>query len=184
MKKADVVTYYDSGRRYPAVNVKHHLWVPDLVKQFKGNGTHEFSDDEGFWAWLEELWDADDYTTMDGPDEWARESCWEMAEELAVEIWGTGQRLLPYDWRIDSTYVGPVKVYSEGRQGGWCVVHGLPPVECWDAIALGQWARFEKAVKQIAHQEYPYQFIWNLGANVWEHIREERRNLYPAPAYV
>lgn len=199
MKKSDVETHYEHGRSHPAVNVKHHLWVPDLIRQFKGNGSHEFSDDEGFWAWLEDLWDRNEYEIMDGPDEWARESCWEDATEVAHEIWPEYSSE-SYDekaffpdfppgcqWRFTGKKAYRkryhVQVYSEGRQGGWCVVHGLPDIESWDAIALGRWARFEKAVKAIAHEEYPYQFIWHLGTNVWERVREERRNRYPAPAY-
>lgn len=167
MKKSDVEFHYEHGRRNPAVNVKHHLWIPDLIRKHRGNGTHEFSDDAGFWAWLEERWDANDYESMDGADEWARESCWEMAQELAEECWPTRS----------------VIVYSEGRMGGWATVHNLPDIEDWDAIALGRWAKFERGVKQIAHEEYPYQFVWNLHVNVWQHIRAERANTYPAPNY-
>lgn len=166
MKKSDVETHYEHGRSHPAVNVKHHLWVPDLIRKYKDDG-HEFSGDAGFWAWLKELWDRSDYDALDGPDEFARESCWDDAQTVADEIWPERT----------------VKVWSEGRSGGWCVVHGLPDIEDWDAIALGRWARFEKQIKQIAHEGYPYDFIWHAYVNVWERVREERRNVYPAPNY-
>lgn len=198
MKKSDVETYYDHGIRYPAVNVKNHLWIPDLIRKYKGNNTHEFSDDAGFWAWLEDAYDNDtlDDSSVMGADESARENCWEQATELAHEIWPQystefvdGQRWDPERKRM--VFTGEkvphkryhVTVYGLGRQGGHCCVDGLDDIESWDAIALGRWAKFAKAVRFIADEEYPYQFIWQLAANVWEPIQIERENAYPAPAY-
>jgi hypothetical protein len=180
VRKSDVETHYDGRTRRPAVNVKHHLWIPDLVRKYKGQGNHEFSDDAGFWAWVEERYEAQDHDNeLDGPDEWARESCWELAQETADEVWDH----LP--WRYgDKRETHPVKVWSEGRSGGWCVVEGLPDIDEWDAVALAKWAKFEKIVKQIAHEEYPYQYVWNLEVNVWERVRDERQNQYPTPANV
>lgn len=202
MKKSDVETHHDSGRSHPAVNVKHHLWFPDLFQAYEGTGTHEFSDDAGFWAWMHDLYDGDDReyeSEVMAADEWARESCWDAATELAHDIWPQWstemvdeKKFFPEfppgcQYRFTGNKVGRkryhVQVYSEGRQGGWCVVHGLPDIEEWDAIALGRWARFAKGVKQIAHEGYPYDFVWQLAVNVFEPIREERRNAYPAPAY-
>lgn len=232
MRKADVETHYEHGESRPAVNVKHHLWFPDLFRAYEGvratsqhicvrcgqskganihHGTcrfkpggsyfvHEYGDDAGFWAWMHEVYDDDSCTSsIDAADEWAREGCWEQAIELAHEIWPEWstemvdeKKFFPEfppgcQYRFTGKKVGRkryhVQVYSEGRSGGWCVVHGLPEIEEWDAIALGRWARFEKGVKLIADEEYPYQFVWNLAVNVFEPIREERRNAYPAPAY-
>lgn len=57
-------------------------------------------------------------------------------------------------------YLGPCKVYSEGRCGGWLVVAPdmgrnmvttsplLGDVEGWDAITLNKWALFERCIKQ------------------------------------
>lgn len=191
MRKADVETHYEHGRSHPAVNVKHHLWFPDLFRAYERTGTHEFSDDAGFWAWMHEIYDdgsPDDRVEM--ADEWARESCWDDATELAHEIWPQYSTDNAAE-KVNGKFTGKtvpkkryhVQVYSEGRQGGWCVVHGLPDIEEWDAIALGRWARFAKGVTAIAQEDYPYAFVWNLAVNVFEPIREERRNAYPAPAY-
>ena len=200
MKKSDVETHYEHGERRPAVNVKHHLWLPDLFVKYEGAGKgHEFSDDAGFWAWLHELDDNSDWDALSGADESARESCWEMATEWAHEIWPAYSTEMVDEkaffpdfppgcqWRFTGNKVPRkryhVQVYSEGRQGGWCVVHGLPDIETWDAIALGRWARFEKEIKQIAHEAYPYDFIWHLHENDWDVVLAERQNTYPAPAY-
>jgi hypothetical protein len=178
------------------VNVKHHLWLPDLFAKYEGTGEHEFSDDAGFWAWLHELDDRSDWNAMDSADEWARESCWDAATEMAHEIWPqySTEHVAEKKWSATThsmRFTGETvprkryhaQVYSEGRSGGWCVVHGLADIESWDAIALGRWARFAKVVKEIAHEGYPYGFIWNLHEHEWETVRTERENLYPAPAY-
>lgn len=168
MKKSDVeISYHQGHHGCPMVNVKHHLWVPDLIRKYKDNGTHEFSDDAGFWAWLEEQWDSSNYDAWDSADEWARELCWEDARECAHDIWPFRE----------------LGVWGAGRSGGWLVVEGLRPVEDWDAIELGRWARFVRRIEAIRDEEYPYQFVWQLGANVYEHVRQERAGAYPAPHY-
>lgn len=75
----------------------------------------------------------------------AQERFWEDAPEWASEIFGSH-----------------VKVYSEGRSGGWLVVHNLPPIEEWNAIMVSKWARFEKMVKS----EIEY-------CTAWEQVRED-----------
>lgn len=42
-----------------------------------------------------------------------------------------------------------VKVYSEGRSGGWLVVEGLPAFDSWDAVQLGKWASFTASVAEV-----------------------------------
>lgn len=59
----------------------------------------------------------------------AQQRFWRYASEAATEIFGS-----------------EVEVYSEGRSAGWVVVSGLPPIEDWDAIALGAWGRFEAQI--------------------------------------
>lgn len=169
MKKTDVTMYSDYGYAHalPAVNVKHHLWIPDLIRKYAGKGNHDWSDDAGFWAWVEDRFDAQDYDVFDAPDSWAREGCWEMAQEDAEEVWPDRS----------------VVVEQRGRSGGWCCVSGLKPVEDWDAIDLSRWSRFKKLATGIATEAYPYDFVFQLHG-IWESVREERRNLYPAPANV
>ena len=61
-----------------------------------------------------------------------------------------------------------LKVYQEGRSGGWLIVDGLPPIEEWDAIALSKWARFEKwaraEVDYLCSQEAVFE---SIDANEW-----------------
>ena len=67
--------------------------------------------------------------------EWAFEShqgqFWETAEDEAEYALGEG-----------------LKVYSEGRSGGWLVVHGLPDLDGWDAVMLAKWRRFAGLIAQ------------------------------------
>lgn len=167
MKKADIERSYHQGHHGdPMINVKHHLWVPDLIRRWRDDG-HEFSGDRGFWAWLDELWEHSDYDALNQADERAREDCWEDAQGTADLAWPNRK----------------VKVWSAGRSAGWLVVDGLPDVDDWDAIAVGRWALFAKAIRCIVDDEYPYSFIWHLHVNVWESIRDDRANTYPAPIY-
>ncbi len=81
----------------------------------------------------------------------AVEQFWEVAPEHAQTILGAH-----------------VKVYGEGRSGGWLVAHNLAPFDSWDAIALGRWAHFarviEREVKWLSSEEYVFDMI---SANDW-----------------
>lgn len=176
MKKSDVqLSYHQGSRGRPMLNVKHHVWWIDLERKYRGVtarnnkvGTyfvHEFGDDRGFWQWVEERWDSGDFTELERAWEFATRSGWEMAQEEATEIFGPR-----------------AKVYSEGRQGGWLVVHGLADIDDWNLQDLNRWSRFSAAVRGIL-DDLDYQIVWHLYANFYEHVREERRNLYPAPNY-
>ena len=188
MKKTEVHVRHNRGRPAPALNVKWWPWMPDIIKKFKGTtgvskhlcvhcdktrdshgkGTghrwkpggkhplHEFSDDETFWQWVEGM--EDEPGACDYPDgvfvqaeEIAREVGWEQAKEWAYEVWGSDQ----------------VKVWSDGRSGGWLIVEGLGDVEDWDAIELSRWCRFAGLVQETL-DDMDYQFVWHLHVNVWE----------------
>jgi hypothetical protein len=56
---------------------------------------------------------------------------WEEAQGIADDVYGKNN----------------VKVYSEGRSGGWCVVDGLDNVENWTLMQLNKWHLFETRVK-------------------------------------
>lgn len=61
-----------------------------------------------------------------------------------------------------------VKIFSEGRQSGWLVVHNMPSVESWDAIQLSKWARFEKAIRaEVDYVSSAEQVRDNIEANQW-----------------
>lgn len=84
----------------------------------------------------------------------ALEQGWERLKEDAREVFGDR-----------------VKVYSEGRSGGWAVLHGLPDVESWDAIALSRFARFCRFAG-MAVKDVPYQAAAIAALNVYLPERE------------
>jgi len=170
MKKADIIQRSANPNCWtygvPALNVKWSPYLPEIIKKFRGTTAkgrhgaytvHEFGDDELFWAWVERI--DDDrldagWEYPNGPftraEEIVREIGWGDAKELALEIFGER-----------------AQVWSSGRSGGWLIVEGLPPVEEWDAIAVGQWAKFAGHVKALL-DDLDYQFIWHLHVNVYE----------------
>lgn len=195
MKKSDVIIRSKNpngwyGEGVPAINVKNHLWLPELVRKYRETG-HEFSGETEFWEWLEALDSESDYDTLNAAEEWARESCWELATEYAHEIWPQYSTEMVAEkawfpefppgcqWRFTGNKVPRkkhhVQVYSDGRSGGWLVVHGLPDVETWDAIALGQWAKFNKLIRGLADEGYPYDFIWHAHTIFENQVLEPRR---------
>jgi len=46
------------------------------------------------------------------------------------------------------TFGDNAKVVAGGRSGGWCEVHGLPPLADWNAVDLAKWAHFSKWVNE------------------------------------
>ena len=76
----------------------------------------------------------------------AQQRFWEDAQEMARDTFGQH-----------------VKVYSEGRSGGWLVVEGInEDVGSWDAIAVIKWGRLAKwATREIA-------FLTS-----WEYVRDD-----------
>ena len=85
------------------------------------------------------------------------EMFWDDAEDIARDIFGDES----------------LKVYSEGRSGGWLIVKGLPDIEYWDAIMLGKWrsleVRLQNEVKYIGEFDHVIDLI---EANEW-HVEPE-----------
>lgn len=148
----------------PAVNVKVYgsaLNIPlplDLGRYSDDGGeTWKISrtDAEFTHEWIEEHL-SDDVELFNI----ACEDGWMMLQEEAVEIFGSG-----------------VKVYSEGRSGGWAIVDGLPEFESWNAVDLMRWRKFEKFAKAVA-DDIPRQIIELAYFNVflpWQEEREDDR---------
>lgn len=192
MKKSEVELRYERGVYRPTINVRHHFYVPDIIKKFAdvtatsprfcqvcgGHGyrtshtggkqdhrfkpggsyhVHEMGEDKAFWEWLDALDDQGGWEYPSGPlciaEEIARESAWEDAHEMAYEVWGSKT----------------VRIYSEGRSGGWLVVDGLGDIDDWDAVELMRWVKFNNLIKGIL-DDLDYQFAWHAHANVYEHI--------------
>lgn len=133
----------------PAVNVKVHFWLEDAYKLFR---KYEPDANPHFTVeWIEQ------HTPDDDTDYWmhlfsfACESGWEQIQGYAEEIWGKG-----------------VKVYSEGRSGGWAYVDGIDTdVDSWDAIDLARWRRFAKFARAEA-DDVPYQMVSSIYINEFD----------------
>ena len=150
--KEDITYHSDgwSGRR-PAVNVKVH----DTLAQ-------------GFAKWAKDEPDHDPRFTVEWIEanlsderqsDWfglACESGYEDAENDAQEIWGSH-----------------VKVYSQGRSGGWAVVDGIDQdVDSWDAIKVSEWAKWAKWTR--ANADYTMARMVDLiYINVFDQWQEE-----------
>jgi hypothetical protein len=150
MRKSEVEFHGSS----PAVNVKNYgsIYTVPLpielggVSEADGSGFRVVKTDPAFnHEWMEAHEEAlNDYAVF------AAQDGWEYLEAQAQEIWGSH-----------------VKVYSEGRSGGWAVVEGLDPFESWNAIALAKWARFQKIAKAIA-EDFPRAILVSAYLNDWE----------------
>lgn len=76
-----------------------------------------------------------------------------------------------------SIFGNNVRVYSEGRSGGWLVVEGLKSFDEWDAIDLAKWRKFENECKSAV--EYLTSFAWcvdMIDSNNWYQKGAERYN--------
>lgn len=171
----DVTTHYSGcgwpdGGAPPAVNIKCHLrgdaFPPAILADVAGDVGE---DPARFAAW------------------WAAK-----ADERTGEGWNDGTALGElidgrdgYGWRGEAArdafedadyYAGEVwpcavRVEQGGRSGGWLEVSGLPPVDEWDAVALGRWRRFERCVRaEVA--DFPRRVAWLICANVYQRERE------------
>ena len=165
-RKNDVQYHFDGPRgSRPAVNVKVRSYVTDnLLRKVAKEYGYDKNDAETFVSW----WNAqaDDYGS------WVQE-CYDLACEVGWE-----------DLQNDAEYIfGPdVKVYSEGRSGGWAVVHGygLDNAEDWDAIALSRWARFEKVARGGADfiaESTAILALINRGEDYIRKVHEDARHL-------
>ena len=131
--RKDEVTFHSDGFREsrPAVNVKVYARVDSdeaigAPRVYHGDGL-----DSRFEDWYRER--IEDYEFADAYWRFAVEDGWESLQMVAEDIFGKG-----------------VTVYSEGRQGGWAIVDGLPDFESWDAVDLGRWAKFAKFARALA----------------------------------
>lgn len=150
----------------PAINVKVHNFGGhgnELADYFKVN---EMKDR------MEEL--------MEGGEDKVQEE-WEQAVQWAFEsqqetFWDGVQE---YGQLILEEVFGPVKIYSEGRSGGWLVVHSAygnngkiatrqEVDDEWDAIKVSCWGRFSQAIKADVEWLSSFEQVKELiEANEW-----------------
>ena len=90
----------------------------------------------------------------------------ETLAEMAEDFWDDIARDIFGDESLK------VKVYSEGRSGGWLIVKGLPDIEYWDAIMLGKWRSLEVTLHNaIKVPDFDY-VIDLIETNEW-HVEPE-----------
>lgn len=149
----------------PAVNVKVYAQPTDAlarqVAKDHGDPSGQFT-----LEWI-----------TDHVDAAAQAGYWDFAVE---DAWETLQN----DVDAEQVFDRPVRVFSEGRSGGWAMVgddrgKGKNPrawthedVTSWDAIAVARWAKFARFARETA-DDVPYQYLAMVYLNVferWSHI--------------
>jgi hypothetical protein len=83
---------------------------------------------------------------------------WDTVLQIAADTFGPG-----------------TEVYSEGRSGGWAVVHGLPDdPEEWDETLVYNWERFERDVLALMRDLTSWDsIIETIEANDWAAPEEQ-----------
>jgi len=77
---------------------------------------------------------------------------WEDVQDFADDVFGKGS----------------VKVYSEGRSGGWLVVDGLSSIEDWTIQDLNKWKSFEARIKDNVKWRTSEESVFeDIEANQW-----------------
>lgn len=164
-RKADI-EYHGLGygsKRVPAVNVKVRDW--DWQRAFlKWVKWYRDYDPRFTVEWIEE------HVSDEQKDQIFWRSCeqgWEDLQEKAEEIYGSH-----------------VKVYSEGRSGGWAYIDGMnTDVDSWDAIEFTQWRSFSNYAKRRAKSiladcvDSIYINEFDLWADEQVEIRDEQSEL-------
>ena len=116
---------------------------------------------------------------------------WPIAEELGVseEIAERAGELALESAQVNfwneaapdlaSECLGDVQVFSEGRQGGWLVVHGLDDFETWDAVQLAKWRKFEVGIRDLIRDLTDWQTVKeNIDINRWAEPGARLYNFY------
>lgn len=150
-RKSDVQMHSPDrhGREYPAVNVRADVrfWAVELPLDLGScDGVEQRSDPSFTHDWIAAHVTDDQ---MQAAWQCVCDDGWEQIEDAARDLFGPA-----------------VPVYAAGRSGGWAVVVGLDPVESWDAIALGRWARFERFCRAGAY-DVPRAMIESIYYNIF-----------------
>jgi hypothetical protein len=174
MKKADIRRSYHQGHHgLPMVNVttlyldcRMASGVLAMVRKHHHGDFGTEPEVTEFCNWLVTVDDDAANAAFEVACEWG----WDALQNDAADAFGSG-----------------VTVYSAGRSGKWCVVHGLPDVDDWDAVQLGKWVTFEKyAAQNVAN--VPFNMASYLYLNVYlpprEAAEDARRNDEEATHYM
>ncbi len=153
MRKQDIQTHSNHGRSRPAVNIRVDLWGAFTSELLESVGGEDFA------SWWDDLEVTDEQAHMDMIDTYhafATESAFEDAQNDAEYLFGTR-----------------VKVYQEGRSGGWLVVENLPDLEEWDAIMVGKWGSFVKGVEAMV-EAFPESLADLVYINTYDIVLSDR----------
>lgn len=110
-----------------------------------------------------------------GVSEEIAEQAGNLAFEMAqVNFWNEDAPNL-----ADDCFGDDVKTFSEGRQSGWLVVHGLDDFETWDAVQLAKWRRFEVGIWNLIRELTDWQTVKeDIKANRWAEPGARLYNFY------
>ncbi len=157
--KADIEFHSDGyGHQHskPAVNVKVYKSMAEGFREFS-KATPDMHPDFTE-EWIDENLSDEEVNSY---WEFAVERAWEFLEDDAQEIFDTH-----------------VKVYSEGRSGGWAIVDGInQDVDSWDAIEFSKWKKFAKYARDHA-DGIMYDIVDGIYYNKFEDWRDERSESY------
>lgn len=117
--------------------------------------------------------DADDVVRKFGCSQKTAEQALEYAWESACEVfWSMDAPQI-----VEDSFGKYAKFNSEGRSSGWLVVTSLPPIEEWDAIALGRWRSFENRIRREVDYLTSAEWILDaIEANGWAEPDERDQN--------
>ena len=156
-----VQMYHDMGDGHPAVNIKIRSIRRDMERllPLSEGGDDHTTPPEFTLKWIDQNMEEGHQS-----ESWtiACEQGFEHAEEIAKELFGAN-----------------VKVYQEGRSGGWLVVHGLGDVESWGPEDLEAWNTFGIRVQAIA-QDTPRRWLEMVYFNVFMYFNMFTRDATPS----
>lgn len=151
--KEDVTFHSEGfGRSRPAVNIKVRGYWRDVPLP---NPEYDITNPAFSHEWIEENLSEDalaDYFWL------ACESELEYYEGYAQEIFNDPK----------------LKLYTEGRSGGWAVIDGIEDTDEWNAIDLAKWRKFERVGRELA-DGIPAQMLSLIYINRFEPMLEAKQ---------
>jgi hypothetical protein len=141
----DDVEFHSDGYRAsrPAVNVKVYRSINNVKLPICLGGSRPANESNAPITWH--------YTESEFTVDWVKEN---LSDDTFWDFWNGS---LEIGWEslegiAKDVFDGyTVKVWSEGRSGGWAVVDGLSDFDSWDAVMLGKWRSFERQAKAVAN---------------------------------
>lgn len=168
--KKDDVEFHNSGygsTMYPAINVKvngnpDRVELPLVLNLVADTIYDEAGEVIGHTPFVEVKTD-DAFT-----HEWIEANVTESTRNAVWEFTcGDAYEMFKADLTDDVFKDERIKVWSEGRSGGWVIVEGLKDFESWDAVDVARWAKACRYAKAYV-DDVPRQYIVSLYSNEFE----------------